>query len=269
MRRLIHISDLHFGTDIPAVTEALVRDISAVAPDVIAVSGDITQRARSSEYENAAAFLRSFSAPIVVVPGNHDIPLFNPFRRLLQPFNRFKNTLGTYSNSNDTPYFCDDEIAVVGINTVNPLQWKHGVFHSEDIEILQRGFAQCPAAPWKVAVMHHPVELYARTAESRVLREKILRRGGKALDILQEVGVNVILAGHLHQSNIEELHTSLSTLTSPMLMLQAGTALSARVRREGNSYNVLTLEGNTCHVGVRVFDGVVFREQRSHTFLKK
>lgn len=262
---LAHISDLHFGTDIPTVTEALVKDIKAIMPNVIVLSGDVTQRGRRSEYESGAAFLRRFSTPVIVVPGNHDIPLYNPFRRLLRPFSRFEQLLEKYSTS----YFCDDEIAIVGINTVNPLQLKHGKFQQEDAEILREGFAGCRQAPWKIAVMHHPVVLYGQTTETKELREKILRSGGAALSVLQECGVNVILAGHLHQSNIEELHTSLRTLTAPMLMLQAGTAISTRVRSEGNSYNVLTLEGDMCHISVRVFDGTTFREQRSHTFLKR
>jgi 3',5'-cyclic AMP phosphodiesterase CpdA len=266
MRTLVQISDLHFGTEISVVVEALVQDIHAVKPDVIVVSGDLTQRARSDEFARATEMLANFSGtPIIAIPGNHDIPLANLFRRLFSPFAYFNRFIGSILPK----YFVDDEIAVVGINTANPMQWKNGTFKHDDVLEVQQQFKGHDTIPWKIVAVHHPIELFSRTTEDKILSEKVLRGGQRALKVLQECGVSVIVAGHLHKSHVEELHTSIHSLKSPMLMLQAGTAVSSRVRREGNSYNVLTLDGDECRISIRVFDGQSFQEQKTYTFLKR
>jgi 3',5'-cyclic AMP phosphodiesterase CpdA len=265
MRILVQISDLHFGTEIPAVVDALVEDIHTVKPNMIVVSGDVTQRSRADEFQRATEMLRNFSGiPVIAIPGNHDIPFANLFRRFVSPFAYFSRFMGTSLTST----FFDEEIAVVGINTANQLQWKNGTFKQEDVLELRRQFIGHDAIPWKIVAVHHPIELFARTTEDKILSEIVLRGGQRALEILQECGVSIIVAGHLHQSHIEELHASIHSLKSPMLMLQAGTAVSSRVRREGNSYNVLTLDGGTCHISIRVFNGKAFKEQRNYTFVR-
>src|SRR5438552_3952786 len=113
MRILAHISDLHFGRTDAIVAEGLLKDIDTQKPDLIVVSGDLTQRARSLQFEEAKEYLARLHYPQLIVPGNHDIPLFDIFRRFFFPLTRYKK----YITEDTTPEFIDEEIAVYGINT--------------------------------------------------------------------------------------------------------------------------------------------------------
>ncbi|HEX9815477.1 MAG TPA: metallophosphoesterase, partial [Candidatus Thermoplasmatota archaeon] len=111
--RIAHISDLHFGTVPDGNIERLEADLKAVKPRVIAVSGDLTQRARVSEFEAAAEFLSRFDVPKVIVPGNHDVPLYDVARRFFSPLARFRRFIGPIVD----PFYADDEVAILGLNT--------------------------------------------------------------------------------------------------------------------------------------------------------
>ena len=121
MRTLVHLSDLHFGAADPSIVAALVRDVAAVRPDAIAVSGDLTQRARRHQFEAARAFLQSLPAPQVVVPGNHDVPLYNLVARFARPLGTFRRYIGNTRN-----YLGDTELAIVGANSTRSFTVKDG-----------------------------------------------------------------------------------------------------------------------------------------------
>src|SRR2546423_11611694 len=120
MRKLIHLSDLHFGRVDPVLIDPLIRVIREVAPDVVAVSGDLTQRARSYQFQQARFFLDALPKPQIIVPGNHDIPLHNVFARFLEPLTKYKRYIAEDLN----PIYEDEEVAIVGVNTARSLVLK-------------------------------------------------------------------------------------------------------------------------------------------------
>ena len=130
MRTIVHLSDLHFGRVDYAVVEPLVQTVAELAPDVLAVSGDLTQRARSEEFKEAREFLDTLPSPQIIVPGNHDVPLYNVFKRFLQPLDKYKR----YITGDLEPFHADAEIAIMGINTARSLTIKDGRINEVQIE---------------------------------------------------------------------------------------------------------------------------------------
>ena len=129
MKQIVHISDIHFGTEKPAAVAALTSDIHTLSPDLIIVSGDLTQRARNRQFEAAKDFLDQFAAPKIIVPGNHDIPLYNLFKRLRRPFKRFSGWI----TDDLYPSYVDDELGVIGVNSVQYTHWKAGRLTQEKL----------------------------------------------------------------------------------------------------------------------------------------
>ena len=117
MRTIVHLSDLHFGRLDVRIIEPLVQRIDSIRPDLVAISGDLTQRARRRQFREARAFLDKLSFPTLVVPGNHDVPLFNVAERLLDPFRGYRR----FVSANLEPAHLDDEVAVVGLNSARAL----------------------------------------------------------------------------------------------------------------------------------------------------
>src|SRR5207237_7158700 len=123
MRTLVHLSDLHFGRLDERMVEPLLATIRETRPDAVAVSGDLTQRARSDQFKAARAFLDALPrVPLIVVPGNHDVPLYNVWARFAQPLDKFRR----YITDDLEPFFADEEIATLGLNTARALTTKHG-----------------------------------------------------------------------------------------------------------------------------------------------
>ncbi len=227
-RRILHISDLHFGRDRPELLDPLISAINAMAPDLVAISGDFTQRARHSQYEAARDFLDRLVPPILAVPGNHDTPLDNLWVRLLRPWSRYRR----YIDSEIEPRFDDDEIALVGVNTVNHWSWQRGKIGRHTVARVCDAFEGHKARRMHIAMLHHPLEHLPEV-------EKRLMRGARnALAQLGECGADMVLSGHLHTWRAEPFADE-----SGVLLVQAGTGLSTRHRDEPNDFNLLTIEG--------------------------
>jgi 3',5'-cyclic AMP phosphodiesterase CpdA len=250
-RTVLHLSDLHFGKVDSHVIEPLVATISSLRPDVIAVSGDLTQRAKPSEFEQARAFLDRLTAPLIVVPGNHDVPLLNPYTRFVQGFSRFHRHI----TADPTPEFVDDEIAVVGINTARSLTWKWGrVNRAQMTRVRDRLFA-LPAHIVRIVVMHHPFEL-----PEGVSKLELVGRARMGMDKLAECGADILLSGHLHAAHVCDTVRRYNIYGHSALVVQAGTATSSRQRGEQNSFNCLrigaaetTIESWTWHTASQAF----------------
>ena len=133
MRTIIHLSDLHFGRVDQTLLGPLRDLIHSIAPNVVVISGDLTQRAKSEQFEEARAFLDTLPGPQIVVPGNHDISLYNVFRRFVKPLARYKR----YITDELEPVFIDDEIAVVGVNTARSLTIKDGRIKRGDLVLME------------------------------------------------------------------------------------------------------------------------------------
>ncbi|GAC1408405.1 MAG: metallophosphoesterase [Burkholderiaceae bacterium] len=232
MRTLVHISDLHFGRVDSALIAPLTDLIRSSAPDVVVVSGDLTQRARSAEFRAARAFLDTLPTPQIIVPGNHDISMHNPLKRFVQPLaNYMRHVTGDLQ-----PVYSDAEIVVVGVNTARSLTVKDGrISHSQIADVRAR-LSAAPIGAVKVVVTHHPFDLPDHFA-----REDLVRRAPAALQAFSDCGADLLLAGHLHAS-----HTATTALHYPIadysaLAVQAGTATSTRGRGESNSFNIIRI----------------------------
>lgn len=257
MRIVAHLSDLHFGRHEPAVVEALLANLRAAAPDLVVVSGDLTQRARRREFAAARAFLDRIEAPTLVVPGNHDIPFYHPLKRLWQPLTRFRRFITPLR----MPVYVDDEIAVLGINTARRLTVKNGRISFTQMAEIRRIFGGLPADLFKVLVTHHP---FAAPPTDRVLDP--VGRWRPALDAVADAGVHLLLSGHFHHSFSGDLATRVVAARCSVLMVHAGTAISTRLRDEANAYNLLRFEDGGLSVAVMGWAGEGFAELRRQSY---
>ncbi|MBV9686902.1 MAG: metallophosphoesterase, partial [Alphaproteobacteria bacterium] len=141
MRTVAHLSDLHFGRHDETVAERLMADISEVQPDLVVVTGDLTQRARHRQFAAARAFLEKFSMPIIVVPGNHDVPLYDVLERFIGRLARYRRYICTELQ----PFYADDEIALLGLNTARSATFTDGRISYKQAAALKAVFAKVPA----------------------------------------------------------------------------------------------------------------------------
>jgi 3',5'-cyclic AMP phosphodiesterase CpdA len=259
MTTLAHISDLHFGTESPEIVEGLLEDLVSVEPSLVAVSGDLTQRARRKEFAAARLFLDRIPFPRLVVPGNHDIPLFDLVTRFARPLARFRR----YIDEDVDPFFSTGTVAVQGINTARSNTWKDGRIALAQIDALRRRLGPLPPPVWKVLVTHHPF-----LPPPGDPSPPIVGRAAEALQAAEACGVDLVLAGHLHRGYTGDIRTHHVDIRRGILVAQAGTAVSHRVRNEPNSYNVIRLFPQRLGFSLRVWDGRGFREARSAEYAK-
>jgi 3',5'-cyclic AMP phosphodiesterase CpdA len=215
-----------------------VKSVRKARPHVVAVSGDLTQRARHHEFAAARAFLDSMPKPQIVVPGNHDVPLHNPFGRFVRGFESFRE----YITDEAFPVFADREIAVIGINTARSLAFKGGRINSEQIDFIRQRLCGMPDEVTKILVTHHPFDM------PEGWKEALVGRAGFAMKHLAVCGVDVFLSGHLHTSGINQTAVRYRIAGHSALVVHAGTATSTRGRGEPNSFNILHVE----HPKIRV-----------------
>lgn len=255
---IAHISDLHFGREDPNVADALLKDIVMQNPDLVVVSGDLTQRARSREFQKAADYLRQLPMPILVVPGNHDVPLHNIARRLLRPWQRYQ----THIAEDLGPQFATADLAVLGINTASRYTWKSGVIKAGHLREIERFFAAHQSA-CKILVSHHP--LLAEFSAGK----KHTWRSGKLREILCHYHIDIVLSGHLHQSYSASAHIERLDNSHACVTIQAGTALSTRQRLETNAYNLLRFQEDCLNVKIRIYKENQFVSGSSLNFVRQ
>jgi 3',5'-cyclic AMP phosphodiesterase CpdA len=206
--------------------------VAATKPDLVAISGDFTQRARTVEYIAAREFLAQIDFPKIVVPGNHDVPLRNLFLR----FGRTLHSYRRYISDDLQPFYSDDEIAVAGVNTARALTWKNGRINRRQLAKLRASFAAVPRDHTKVLVTHHPFDLPAGTEGEVVGRSRL------AIRTLAECGVDLLLAGHFHIGDIGQTAKRYKIPGYSALIVSSGTSTSTRGRGQRNSLNVIRID---------------------------
>ncbi len=234
MRTVVHLSDLHFGRVDPRVLPPLVHVISALAPNLVVVSGDLTQRARRSQFVQARAFLQQLPFPQIVVPGNHDVPLFNVAARLLSPLAGYRR----YIAWDLEPVFQDEEIIVVGLNSARRSVLMGGAGRLNEGQVGRAAARLKATMPGvvRIVVTHHPFELPEGQGE-----EHLIGRSQMAMAQLAAVDADLFLAGHLHVSHVGHTAERYHIAGQSALVVQAGT-MSTRGRGEPNSFNVVRLD---------------------------
>jgi 3',5'-cyclic AMP phosphodiesterase CpdA len=227
MSVLLQISDPHFGTEQPQVVEALATLARLQEPDLLVLSGDITQRARPAQFQAARAFMNRLGAPFLAIPGNHDIPLLDVWTRLRRPYARHSAAFGAELE----PIYSSHDLMVACVNTTRPWQHKHGEVSRQQIDRVARLLTNAAPAQLRVVVVHQPVAV-TRSEDA----PNLLRGHADALQCWAEAGADLVMGGHIHLPYI----VALQGLARPLWAVQAGTAVSSRVRAGvPNSVNLL------------------------------
>ena len=258
MRTLVHLSDLHFGRVDPAVLEPLRRAVFAAQPHLVVVSGDLTQRAKRSQFREAREYLATLPQPQVVVPGNHDVPLYNVFRRFFTPLSAYRDIVA----HDLEPAFIDEEIAVVGVNTARSFVFKGGRINDEQVARLRERLCHLPQAVTKIVVTHHPFDAPEGSGEE----DQIVGRARMALERLAHCGADVLLSGHLHEVHVGHTAERYPIQGVSALLVQAGTATSSRTRESPNSFNVLRVDPARIEVESLTFEDGDFRAAAKQVF---
>ena len=265
MRRLAHISDLHFGRTYPAVVEGLVEELNRDQPDLIVASGDFTMRSRRTEFVQARDFLARLTSPWIAVPGNHDIAYFKLLTRFFHPFRRYRRFIADETE----PTYVDEEVGIVCLNTVRTwapeTDWSQGKITRAQIARAETRLGALPQGVFRIVVGHHPFMPPPWDEEAR-----LVGRADEALAAFRRHGVGLTLAGHLHRhyarfaqagEGAEPSSVSVDTRSArapqrTLLAVQAGSATSTRLRGdEPNAYNRIVIDDGTADVTVRIWNG--------------
>jgi 3',5'-cyclic AMP phosphodiesterase CpdA len=249
MTVIAHISDLHFGAEIPDVVAALAEDIAAAKPDLVAVSGDLTQRARHREYEAATNFLRSLRAPVLAVPGNHDVTAYDLIERFSDPWRRWRRHVAPETE----PVWTDERVGVVGLNTARRggfhLEWERGRVGRTRLARLEARLATLPEKLFRIVVAHHPF-----TAPAASPKAQLVGGFAPALEAFVRHRVGMVLSGHLHLPDIAPL------AGTRLILVQGSSATSHRLRGAPNSWHIITIGEGMAEVASRIWDGRAWRD---------
>ena len=227
MTVLLQISDPHFGTERPTVVDALIALARQQRPDLVVLAGDVTQRARPAQFRAARAFTDRLGAPVLAVPGNHDIPLFDLWTRLRRPYAHYMAAFGTDLE----PVHHSLGLLVVGVNTTRARRHKDGEISSPQIERVAALLEGARAGQLRVVVVHQPI---AVTRDDDLPNR--LHGHGPALQRCAAAVADLVMGGHIHLPFV----MAMEERGRPMWAVQAGTAVSTRIRPGvPNSVNLL------------------------------
>jgi 3',5'-cyclic AMP phosphodiesterase CpdA len=216
------LGDLHFGQVDPAVCRALTQDLLASPPDLVVIAGDLTQRARGGEFRAARAFIDALASPCLVIPGNHDLPLFDLPRRLLRPYGRYRRHIARDLE----PQVTLPALGAIGVDATRRLRHKHGVLGRTHVERAARRLRALPG-PFRLVAVHQP--LAALHDEDR---HHVARGAPQALREWLAAGADLFVGGHVHRGYCLQVGTGPSGI-----LVQTGTAISTRRRHSTpNSY---------------------------------
>lgn len=247
--RLFHLSDIHFGLEDRQALAWAERCIAAEAPAAVAITGDLTMRARAREFAAACQWILGLEAPVTVEVGNHDLPYFNLAERFFDPYRRFRAIAALVDRRIDLRQGSDGGVAIVPLKTTARAQWrlnwsKGWVTRAALAHALDQIDA-LPAGTRVLVACHHPL------VEVGTHGTALTRGGERALEALARRGVLAVLSGHVHDA-FDLIHR---TAAGPVRMIGAGT-LSQRIRSTPPSFNELTITGREVQVRVRNLEAV-------------
>ncbi len=244
---IAHLTDVHFGATNPDVVKSLIAEIRELAPDLVVISGDLTMGARRWEFRAARRFMEQLGAPVLAVPGNHDITPYRLVERFLIPYARWREEIFPETE----PQWQDSRVAVLGLNTARRmgphLDWSRGRVTGFRLKRLVARLQAVPAGLTRIVVAHHPL----LPPEGEVLKQ-IAGNATRALKAFAANDVRLVLAGHLHRS-----YSRLSAPSGPApLILQGGSATSIRLRGEPNAYTrVAVFADGAIKITGRIWNG--------------
>ncbi len=237
--RIVHLSDLHYGPPFQQHLEPiLLRDVAAQEPDLVIFSGDLTQRAKKQQFQQALAFLERLPQPCLIIPGNHDVPLYNVFARLFRSLERYK----AYVRPEVDMVVRAGGILAVGLNSAHGWTNDGGRIREAQLQMAQAAFAAEPQADLKILVTHHHFVCPPEVHQGPLPEALLARFAGW--------GVELVLTGHTHLSHVEQRPEGL-------VLLQAGTATASRwkkLSKRSNSFNLITADADRFAVQVHEYD---------------
>jgi 3',5'-cyclic AMP phosphodiesterase CpdA len=227
MSVVMQISDTHFGTEQAEVVEALLRMFREEKPELVILSGDITQRARRSQFAAARAFVDQLApTPLVAIPGNHDIPLLNMGMRLIAPYANYSRVFGAELE----PEFSAPKLLVMGVNTTRPYKHADGEVSVAQVQRVAARLMQATPDQLRIVVTHQPICALVPEDEANVLQGH-----AGAVRRWAEAGADLVLGGHIHLPYVIPLKERHPYLSRRMWAVQAGTAISSRLRHGANN----------------------------------
>jgi 3',5'-cyclic AMP phosphodiesterase CpdA len=243
VRHLLHISDVHFGPPHrPELAEKVLAFAEAQHPDAVVLSGDLTQRAKPRQFQEARRFVDRFQAPVLVVPGNHDVPMYRFWERALSPFHAYRKHFARELE----PVWRDDELLLVGINTAHAWTVKEGRVRLARLREIAKLLEEAPASLFKVIVAHHHL-----TPPPRFGTQTVASNAYEAIEAFSAAGVDLVLSGHQHQTYVTTSEEFYPSGRAPVIILHAGTTTSRRGRGselDKNTFNWITVDEKSLRV---------------------
>lgn len=243
MPSLLHVSDVHFGPPhLPAVAEGVLGFAAERRPDLVVVSGDLTQRARPEQFREARDWVARFEQPTIVVPGNHDVPLYRFWERIFDPFGAYRRNFADELE----PVHAGERLFVVGINTAHGWTLKEGKIPLDRLMAVAELLETVPETALKVVVAHHHL-----IPPPNFGTQTVLANAYEAIDVFSTVGVDLVLSGHQHQAYIGSSEEFYPKGRPPVVICHSGTTTSSRGRmgeRERNSCNWIEFDDQSLTV---------------------
>ena len=248
--RIIQISDLHFGMHNPAIIEPFFEDLAVLKPEIIIISGDVTQRAMQEQYQQLQVFLKRLPAPFLIVPGNHDIPLYDPFSRLFHPFKRYKQYISSQLESS----FCNEEVNILGVNSVTPYKIKDGTLDHQTLNLIKNHFSST-SSQLNILFFHHNLNYFSGMHHP-------LNDAQEFINYLKDSPIHVVCTGHLHYATLKLISKN---EVGSCALLHAGSLCCQRTKDKMNSFYLIDSNNLKCTIDWRVFNTNSFSSHQMYS----